>query len=154
MEELLPLIIGILWLAYTFYSKGQKKKQAPGTSPASTTKKKPSLLEQLLAAEGLQVNAPGREEDENEYIYESFEEPVPVPSPVKSKQPIPFLESELSQFEEEGQAQFREAFALDEYEDIQSHLSPHGHGHELMDFDLRKAVLFSAVLDAPYIDYK
>ncbi len=154
MEELLPLIIGILWLVYTFYSKGQKKK-APGDSPPKA-KEKPSFLEQLLSAEGLQVSSPEPVDYEEDFPYELEEEPVKAPEKHESRSP--FLRTELSQYQEEGQSQFMEAFYLDE-DDVGNEASE-GHylSSELKEqtesFDLKKAVVFSAILDAPYIDYK
>ena len=154
MEELLPLIIGILWLVYTFYSRGQKKK-APGDA-APKAKEKPSFLEQLLGAEGLQVSSPEPVDYEEDFLYEMEEEPVKPPE--KRESHTPFLKAELSQYQEEGQSQFLEAFYLDEedagnFESEGHYLSSELNGQN-ESFDLKKAVVFSAILDAPYIDYK
>ena len=154
MEELLPLIIGVLWLAYTFYTRGQKKK-SPGQSPSENQeRKKPSFLEQLLSAEGLQVGSPEPVEYEEEFDYEAYEEPSPVPLKVEKERISPFLNTELSRFEEEGQLQFREAFALDEEDTSEGYDIPSELRQQIGEFDLKKAVVFSAILDAPYIDYK
>jgi hypothetical protein len=154
MEELLPLIIGILWLVYTFYTRGKKKK-APGDAPPKA-KEKPSFLEQLLSAEGLQVSSPEPVDYEEDFAYELEEEPVKTPEKIESRSP--FLNEELSQYQEEGQSQFREAFYLDEddagYEESEGVYSPSELREQTESFDLKKAVVFSAILDAPYIDYK
>jgi len=155
MEELLPLIIGILWLVYTFYTKGQKKKSTRDSAPGERTGSKQSFLEQLLATDGLQVSPPEPEIYEDEFDYEPDEQAQPVPQPVKDKgYKSPFLDAELSGYAEEGQAQFKAAFSLDEEEDQEGYFQPSELNQQIGDFDLKKAVVFSAVLDAPYIDYK
>ena len=154
MEELLPLIIGILWLVYTFYSRGQKKK-TPGDAPPKA-KEKPSFLEQLLGAEGLQVSSPEPVDYEEDFLYEMEEEPVKPMEKHESRSP--FLNAELSRYQDEGQSQFMEAFYLDEEDagnvESERHYLASEWNEQNESFDLKKAVVFSAILDAPYIDYK
>lgn len=162
MEELLPLIIGILWLVYTFYTKGQKKKSAERTPAGRKAADKPSFLEQLLAGEGIQLESPEPEYDDETYHYEPIDEPEPVASREEIGKSSPFLNMELSGYVEEGQSQFKEAFAIDEkeefihdeIEDVEVYNLRSELSLEMHDFDLRKAVVFSAILEAPYIDYK
>lgn len=152
MEELLPLIIGILWLVYTFYTKGQKKKSGSRSTPGEDpTSKPPSFLEKLLAGEGFLTEP---EDDPTLYIDEeelSFAEKVEAARNSKEK---PFLRTELSGFTGEGQSQFSKAYVDDQKAMAEIYDIPL-EGNEIMEeFDLRKAVVFSAILDAPYIDYK
>jgi hypothetical protein len=151
MEELLPLIIGILWLLYTFYSRNQKKraKQQPARQEAKE-KRDPTFLEKLLAAEGIQIDAEEPEFYEDEELYEA-----PAPEPLKAKESKPFLKAELSDYIEEGQSQFsdeslEETYSMSVYDqDITSGERVDGSG-----FNLRDAVVYSTILDAPYINYK
>lgn len=155
MEEILPLIIGILWLLYTFYTKGQKKKSEKQTSsPGHKKRERPSFLEQLLNSEGIQMEPDEEIEllEDPEYMVE--EKPVSFESKVKEMRAQPFLSSELSKFKEEGQSQFSDTFIYDQSDESEMVLSSSEKGQQIEDFDLKKAVIFSVILEAPYIDYK
>jgi len=153
MKEYLPLIIGIIWLAYTWYNKNQKKKQGKDNQPVSE-KRAPSILEQLLTGENLQFSEP-------EPVYEDIEELdtniqdnyFETELKTEAVKPSPFLSSEreLVDFAEEGLSVFEDKYSLAPDEDETLVLDTLG---ELKDFDLRKAVIFSEILNAPYIDYK
>jgi hypothetical protein len=146
MEELLPIIIGIIWLVYTIYSKAQKKKLAKSPQP-SGKKEKPatSFLEQLLLGEEAPHPQP----------YESFIEPIEkepeivevYEEEVEKQEPKPFLREELSDFLQEGQpVRFKKEdlsyFDIEEESEIRKYIE---------DFNLRKAVIYSEILNAPYI---
>ncbi len=152
MEELIPLIIGIVWLVYSFYNKGQKRKAREGApDSADDAQKKPSVLEQLLAGEGFQVGEPEEEVYDETPVYEPVEE-----SEVRQKarqEYKPFLQSEISQFSEEGESQFSEFFD-DEEEDFSGPYFSSDYVLDEQGFDLKKAVIYSEILNAPYIDYK
>lgn len=151
MKEYLPLIIGIIWLAYTWYNKNQKKKQGKDNQPVSE-KRTPSILEQLLTGENLQFSEP-------EPVYEEIEELdtnvhdnyFETELQAEVEKPSPFLTSELAGFSDEGLSVFEDKYSLAPDEDEMLVLDALG---ELKDFDLRKAVIFSEILNAPYIDYK
>lgn len=151
MEELLPLIIGILWLVYTFYTRGQKKKSARRpVNEENQPSKGPSFLEQLLAGQGIQLED---EEDPALYVEEEpiFEEQVTRARDTKAK---PFLRTELSGYTGEGQSQFSATYQKDQKEMDEIYGLPFEFNQNMEPFDLKKAVVFSAILDAPYIDYK
>ncbi|MCD4790317.1 MAG: hypothetical protein K8R37_09980 [Bacteroidales bacterium] len=146
MEELLPIIIGIIWLAYTIYSKGQKKKHAKNPQPSGEKEKSgASFLEQILLGE----------ESPHPQPYESFIEPIEnepervevYEEEVKKQEPQPFLREELSDFLQEGQ---RVSFKKEEfsYIDIEEKSEIKKY---IEDFNLRKAVIYSEILNAPYI---
>lgn len=155
MEEILPLIIGILWLAYTFYTKGQKKKSGSSNSESDNkSQRKPSFLEQLLAPGGIKLE---NEEDfdfldDPEIILE--EKPDPLADRFKIKGRQPFLQSELSTYRGEGQSQFVDSFEIDMDDDFEEEQFPSELELQLKDFSLRKAIVYSAILEAPYIEYK
>jgi hypothetical protein len=150
MEELLPIIIGIIWLAYTWYSKSQKKKQGKDSQPTSESRE-PSILEQLFVGETIPYSEP-------EPAYEEFEEMETITAPemkTEKERIRPFLTSELSGFTEEGQSGLE--VTLDEglsnvlHNETELVFDTLG---DVEDFDLRKAVVLSEILNAPYIDYK
>ena len=152
MEEYLPLIIGIVWVVYTLYSRGQKKKTRSTPQPEKANRQ-PSLLEQILSGQGISIPEP--EETDADIIYEYEEEPeIIINESVKEKDPKPFLSAELNNVKEEGESSFKNYFGKkkiemadveDDYLDLTE---------DMKDFDMRKAIIYSEILNAPYIDYK
>ncbi len=150
MENLLPILIGIIWIAYTLYSKGQKKKNVQSHHIEEKQKEKPrSILEQILLGEDLKPPQPfaGLFEDE---------EPEPIVQVMGKKEiirksPRPFLNEELSAFMQEGQSVSE---LYDHEKTIEEILLEGNEGFEEFDFDIRKAVIYSEVLNPPYIHYK
>ena len=149
MEELLPILIGIVWLAYALYNRAQKKKNAGRPQLAEKKENRsPSFIEQLLMGEEPAQSQP----------YETYEELVETEPeklefdeefPIKEK-PTPFLKKELADFVYEGQSStYNENILENAVTEIQS-----GVKTEAGDFDLRKAVIYSEILNAPYIVYK
>lgn len=150
MEEFLPLIIGFIWLAYTWYNKNQKKKLGKDGQPG-TTKKQPSILEQLISGEPVQFS-------DSDPVYEEteeFEEFEPIAMVEENEKTTPFLSSELANFMEEGQSAFNETYDDDYNQDVDDEAElVYETLAEFEDFDLKKAVILSEILNAPYIDYK
>jgi len=149
MEELLPLIIGILWLAYTWYNKGQKKKQGQD-NPQVRKKQEPSILEQILTGQTASFSEP---EPVYEELFEEDELITDIPD-TDEKSTRPFLNAELSNYVKEGQSISEETYGnsfdqlFEEEELVFDQLV------DMEDFDLRKAVIYSEILNTPYIDYK
>lgn len=153
MEELLPIFIGILWLLYTFFFKGKKNKSRPQQPEHENGQsEKPSFIEQLLAGEGIQL-----ESESDDELYDEEPEPIiyekAVPTPIKQKE-RPFLNSELSRFTEEGESQFYELDEVEEFSFDDPLISGIKSDQKREEFDLRKAVVYSTILETPYIDYK
>jgi len=156
MEDLLPLLIGVIWLAFTLYSRGQKKKNAKPTGGKQAQPKAPSLLEQILMGQQIQVPEP---EPYVEYEEEVDDEPQPVYQPIEKKETfIPvsnaFLSSELFDIDGEGQHAFNYEIEEDEPMDIKDLYDVRKESVLDEDFDLRKAIIYEAVLNPPYIDFK
>jgi len=150
MEELLPVLIGIIWVAYTLYNKGQKKKVIKQPHGSEKSESKPlSLFEQILMGEEIKVSQP----------YVDYSEPeVLTPAPIKEikydkqkKSPRPFLVEELNQFGGEGQSV--SSFAQNE-KTIEDILNEQDLELAEIDFDIRKAIIYSEILNPPYIGYK
>lgn len=148
MEELLPLIIGIIWLVYTIYSKGKKRALKREHAEDVSETKAPSIIDQLFAGKDV-FNTHSYEVDdeyaENQFIDQLEEEPANVPK----EEAQPFLKTELADFVNEGQTAIvsSDTYLKEENEDIEKWVEGH-------DFDLRKAIIFSEILNAPYIGYK
>jgi hypothetical protein len=133
------------------YSKSQKSKKSGPED--STAKRKPSMLEQILLGEQLDTLIQP-ETESPDYIYEiedeNFEEKPLQEQPVESlKEDNPFLNYELSNFVEEGTQTIVEnnERSFVEYEQLSDKESD----VQLIDFDLRRAVIYSEILNAPYI---
>lgn len=151
MEDFLPILIGIIWIAYTLYSKGQKKKNfKPTHSAPKQEERPPSILEQILMGE--QIKQPQPYTD----FFRMEEPPVEEiqPEPVTSQKitPSPFLSDELRSFKGEGQSVSNNYSNLGKT--IEEILREHEEEFEENEFDLKRAVIYSEVLNAPYIDYK
>ena len=146
MEELLPLIIGILWVVYTLYNKGQKKKRPVAANPVEENEnRKPSILEQLLMGEEAVESQP-YVNTETDTQSDDFEREVVVDEVVKEHE-TPFLKRELSNFIHEGESVFQDEDEIKDASQMETQ-------KETFEFDLRKAILYSEILNAPYIGYK
>jgi hypothetical protein len=149
MEDLLPILIGIIWVAYTLYNRGQKKRNVrqPVTTERSENKQ-PSIFEQILmGGQTFQpqpystVSTPVEEEEP-----ESYRE---VKVDWQKKSPTPFLNEELAQFVHEGQS----VSNFDQHNKTLDELLKDKEIKEI-DFDLKKAIIYSEILNTPYIGYK
>jgi hypothetical protein len=153
MDDYIYIILGLLWLVFTFYtqSKKQKKKKEQAQSkpsPEVTTKKPTSLFEQLF-----------REEMPEEEPTPVFEEPTVLPEEKQtstyksfreeySSLGIQSLEGSRGKYYEEGQKSIYKkeddktiAEALNSLKDPK---------RETIHFDLRKAVILAEILKRPY----
>ncbi|MCD4697123.1 MAG: hypothetical protein K8S16_12875 [Bacteroidales bacterium] len=93
MEELLPLIIGIVWVLYTLYSRSQKKKLKPSPEPGiEKPHREPSILEQILSGQGISVPKPEVIDLDDPYEEQPIKE---FNEEAEEKEPAPFLSSEL-----------------------------------------------------------
>lgn len=149
MEEILPLIIGIIWLVYTIYSKGKRKEARKNHSGRSEKTKAPSILEQIFAdSDALK---PQPYEMTTEYDEDLFVEEHEVEEVVEKQEelPRPFLRTELENFVHEGQPAITPSgeYIMEERIGDENQI-------ENQEFDLQKAIIFSEILNAPYIGYK
>jgi len=149
MDELIYILLIVAWIAYSIYNAKQKKKQKeqtrkPSTEPqpqyetAEPQKSQRSILEELFG------------ETDFEIIEDDEEEPV-VQENIPQQKPAPVFAEH---------AHIRQA-AESEYK-IVSRLTDQMKGLEIADeiadehttyateFDLRKAVIYSVILERPY----
>ena len=152
MENILPIIILVVWLVYSLYNKEQKRKKRvinPDQNKGKETGR-PSLLEQLLAGD---LNL---QQQQSEPVFEPFQPTTEIPEEQKSVfekkkiAPKPFLMDELENIQEEGQRSTTEDEILD-VDEVE--INPQNR-LDLYEIDFRKAVIFSEILNAPYITYK
>ena len=153
MEDFLPILIGIIWLAITWYNKDQKKKQRAAASKpkAENKKREPSILEQILTGQEIKINPPR--------LSSLFEEEEEEPTGLEPVQPeqgnsSPFLHKETAEFLKEGQSALkyeRIPVYKEEFDKEEFNISKRA---GIEEFDLRKAVIYSEILHPPYIDYK
>lgn len=150
MEEFIYILIGVIWLAASIYKASQKKKQkakpqSPATSipneetPVSKTR---SLLEELM--EGQQARVP--EPEVIEYEYDE-----PMQAEIENKAAGSF-QSEyagygfkgLEALESEGES----SLSRITFKDIMK--VPTENQRKAVKIDLRKAIIYSAILERPY----
>jgi hypothetical protein len=145
MEDFLPLLIGVFWLAYTLYNKGQKKKAREGSPEGETKAPVASFIEEFLL---------GKQENPSVPFYAEETETIPIDDLPGETKPIeifqksvskPIISSELESFTIEGQHAFSAEELIDEY------VNDSGNIVFNEEFNLRKAVIYSEILNAPYI---
>lgn len=152
MEELLPLIIGIVWVLYTLYSRSQKKKLKPSPEPGiEKPHREPSILEQILSGQGISVPKPEVIDLDDPYEEQPIKE---FNEEAEEKEPAPFLSSELMDYKEEGQSSFSDVYNIDQIDQEEKNENYLDLPSELEEVDLKKAVIYSEILNAPYINYK
>jgi hypothetical protein len=154
MEDIFLILIGLLWLAYTFYANNQKKQKRNmrATENETQSQREPSILEQILM--GQQISVPEPEEYEFE-VNETEKEPVyRTQTKMAEKKPEPFLSYEINQSTSGMHSGFTGRSTENQPLEIE-HLdffSTPGFLDE--EFDLRNAVIYHSVLETPYIDFK
>jgi len=149
MKDFLPLLIGLIWLGFTLYSKNQKKKNSK--SGVSAEKKRPSMLEQILLGEQFNsIIQPETELSGSDENYDDNEnnEDLEIEQIESFNEKSPFLKYELSDFVKEGTRITNEN--NNNYEGNEMILEEEN-DPQLIDFDLKRAIIYSEILHAPYI---
>ncbi len=154
MEDWIYILLGIVWIIYAAYRSSQKQKKRaaappqPSSSPQPTAEQRPSTFEtvfQEILGEGrsLETVFPVEAESYDERTIQELErEKKRYGRPEVSLENIP-LEEGISAFEfERGKTAF--SFSTDEDGDIVPACQ------EFLPFDLRKAIIYSEILNGPY----
>ncbi|RLD57249.1 MAG: hypothetical protein DRJ05_10010 [Bacteroidetes bacterium] len=146
MEEFLPLLIGIFWLAYTLYNKGQKQKAKRGLPDGEKKSPISSILEEFLLEKEESPTIPVYSEELETNPFNGVSEGIKPIGAFQANEPKPVIASELEKYTMEGEHAFsvEELINEDSYGE-ESHFS----GED--GFDLKKAVVYSEILNAPYI---
>ncbi|MEN8226086.1 MAG: hypothetical protein ABFS05_12080 [Bacteroidota bacterium] len=152
MEEFIYIILGVLWLAATIYRASKKKQQAlpkkdttGNIEEESHVSAKQSLLEQLLEGQQLKIPEPEVIEMEEEYA-------EPMMAEVEERR-----QKESFQTKYAGYG-FRSLESLSgegvrslgdiTFEDIMK--EPKKKPRSAVSVDLRKAIIYKAILERPY----
>ncbi len=169
MEDLIYIIIGLLWLVFTFYtsSKKRKQKQQEKTRPSQTSQEsqEQNILEELFGKTEIykQKADPLHPYSDNELIYESSEF-----ESVDSEDSVTFEDEYenkgISSVETVGNRYYSDADKTSYQELVkraQSHRIDNIETEDLYneepddniikkDFNIRKAVIYQAILERPY----
>ena len=145
MEDFLPLLIGIFWLAYTLYNKGQKKKAGKGSPSGEKESPVASFIEEFLIGKKENPPVPFYAEETDNNPFEDFQEETKPVEAFQTNVSKPVISSELERFTIEGQ----HAFAVEEI--IEEDVFDSGIIDINEEFNLRKAVIYSEILNAPYV---
>ncbi len=145
MEDFLPLLIGIIWLAYTLYNKGQKKKAGKGSPAGEQKAPVASFIEEFLLGKEENPPVPFYAEETDTNPFDDSPEELPSVEVFQTNVSKPVISSELESFTIEGQR----AFIVEEIMDEDVFDSEIINNSE--EFNLRKAVIYSEILNAPYI---
>ena len=146
MEDYIYILLGIAWLIFTVYKAKQKKRNA---KPAADQLSEPSEYEQengvkSIFNEILGTNIPEENTRSFADILNEYEEKQSQEYPVEKIQ----IDSKLDTVpEEEGLSVFGKD-VLDEIADSapQDPVTV----RDFLDFDIRKAVIFSEIINRPY----
>ncbi|MBI9039106.1 MAG: hypothetical protein JEY97_13305 [Bacteroidales bacterium] len=141
MDDFLYILIGAAWLAFTIYSKNQKqkyKKLEGDNSHAETGSKKEgvsSLFDSLFSDKEINV--------QQDHYTENIDQSNIIPSLSEDN-----YSENIPQFKEEPPKTFEKEF---NEEDIDNNLIKEEiiNGNDI-DFNLRKAVIYSEILKRPY----
>ncbi len=151
MKDYLPLLIGLIWLGFTLYNKKQKGKSSKAGDV--TEKRRPSMLEQLLLGEQFsELVQP--EAEVSETVYETYDENVnndefETNSDDNFDEQTPFLQYELSNIAgEDTKIVDKNNSNKNKYNEV---IIEEENNSQLIDFDLKRAVIYSEILHAPYI---
>lgn len=155
MEDVIYIVIGLLWLVFTFYTQSKKKKQreAQKGKPASTSSETPkSFFEQLFA------DQPATREPNQEVLSELDLEYQDVAE--KEKSPSSFVEEyekmgikslEDTQLKNYGTNVGGTGVIEQENEqDFDPEMIVEEKSKEGLEFDLRRAVIMAEILERPY----
>ena len=146
MEDFLPLLIGIIWLVYTLYNKGQKQKAKKGLPATEGKSQMSSILEELLLGKVVNPTTPVYADESEVKPFTDFtgdEEPV---ESFQASIPKPVITSELEKYTIEGEHAFPVEDFIDDFSYSTENILLNNN-----EFDLKRAVIYSEILNAPYI---
>lgn len=144
MEELLPILLGILWLVVTAINKNKKRKKTTGqgqrpVTPSKTQREK-DILEEIFAISDDEQNY------ESSTIFQ--EEPTTVLRAEKEKTvSSDYLMHEISQFEEEG-SRATGSIELERQFIFEEELNT----DKNFEVNPKKAFIYDAIFRPPYIE--
>lgn len=155
MEDYIYIILGVLWLAATIYRASKKKSTQGGqartkpasTQPDKTTSPVQSLLDQLLEGQQLKVPEPEVVELEEEYA-----EPMLAEVEERSRKQAARTQysgygfKSIEAVDGEGISSLGSITFVDQMKPVKKD------GGGPVRINLRKAIIYKAILDSPYIE--
>ncbi len=158
MEDFIYILIGIAWIAYSVYNQGQKqKRKQQAKSPVETEEETPDIEQKLKSFLDKKLNFDkilDFEEQTEEYI----DSPYSAIDIVEEKDESEYFKAEtegVSAFESEPEAKAVEVmdYKMGETEEQEESNNPlEGIFSETGEFDLKKAIIYSEILNPPYIN--
>ena len=155
MEDVIYIIIGLLWLVFTFYTQSKKKKQreAQKGKPAQTSSETPkSFFEQIFSEQPATQGEFQEILNEPDIEYPDFEETDEAPSSFVEeyeKMGIKSLEETRLKNYGSGIGGIGDIDHESEEDFDPENLIEREHKQGL-EFDLRKAVIMAEILERPY----
>ena len=150
MEDYIYILVGVIWLAASVYNatkKNKKKAASPSKESARSESKSGmtearSLLDELLGGQDVRIPAP----HEEEHIYE------PDIFEAETETPTPSFQREYTNMGLKGLEALsgEEIKTTDRIEFIDEMKSLKKRGRRQNKIDLRKAIIYSAILERPY----
>ena len=169
MEDLIYIIIGVLWLVFTFYtaSKKKKQKQQEQANPSQSSQKPPgkNILEELFGKTELfeEKAKPVHPYSSTEVVFDDFES-----ESFENSDSVTFEDEYedkgISSIETVGNKYYSEAdkvsfqelvkqaqsHRISETDSMDFHIEDHKDKIIKKDFNLRKALIYQAILERPY----
>jgi hypothetical protein len=156
MEDFIYILIGIAWIAYSVYNQGQKQKRKLQAKNAIETEEEiPEMEQNLRSFLDKKLNLDGIfdiEDKPNEYL----DNPYSAIDVVEEKDESSYFKAEtegVTAFKAEPVANEVVDFEMDDSTEEEQSSNPlEGIFSETGDFELKKAIIFSEILNPPYIN--
>jgi hypothetical protein len=155
MEDLIYIIIGVLWLVFTFYTASKKKKQQqqktaskPTESSQPTTQ--PNILDEIFGEDTSVVFDDFPEEEQETEVNFTFEDEYEDKG-IQSVETFGnkyFSDTENVSFKDLVRRAQEER--IEEADTVDLHIEDEDDGIIKKDFNLRKALIYQAILERPY----
>ncbi len=155
MEDVIYIIIGLLWLVFTFYTQSKKKKQreAQKGKPVQTSSETPkSFFEQIFSEQPATQDKFQEILTEPEIEYQDFDEADEEPSSFVEE----YEKMGIKSLEETQLKNYRKGIdgigGIDHEseQDFDPESSLENEHKQGLEFDLRKAVIMAEILERPY----
>lgn len=158
MEDFIYILIGIAWIAYSLYSQGQKQKRKQQSQPETEPEEELSGVEQNLQSfidKKLNLDQIFEvDEPDNEYLDSPYSKIDVVEEKDESSYFKPATEGS-SAFKADEAKKAKPVIVVEEefIEDDESDERRQGILFGDDEFDLKKAVIYSEILNPPYIKH-
>jgi hypothetical protein len=146
MDDIIYILIGIAWIVYAAYRANKKqKKPQPARQEATPERPKPfrTILQEMMQEDSQEDYTPESESYDERAIEESQRQKTLYAQPTPILETIPSEEG-ISAFDYGKKGPFGFSYDSSEEEDTEKLYA------EGFRFDIRKAIIYSAILNRPY----